>query len=589
MTAALTSTGKQTDHLWRSVSKLAYLRWQIFYNGMKRATPFRRILYLCLLVLGIGVCSGGYFLSMYLLRLINSPQILESGLNLNGLITNIPSLVMSGAFIGILMVSFGILLQALYLANDMDFLLSAPIPIRAVFLTKLLQAILPDFVLVCVLCVPALFGLGMVERYNLLFFPFVFVLLIFLSLAAAGISSLLVMVVVRFIPAKRVAEILAFLAALFFMLLSQWSNLTGISSASFTPDQLAKGLQSLSKLSTSWSPLAWGGHALVNLGEGHWLPGIFFLTLTLAVSTGVFALALTTAEHLYYSGWASMQVVVKNKKPHRHSQYSSTIDTRPVLFKSMLPTQVRAILVKDVKILWRDLRWMSKLIMPLIMGIVFTVMLLRGGGGQSIENGDVPILLGVLIHSVSAYGSMLIPLLVGWMLILNISMNSFSMEGKCYWIIKSSPVSSQKQLAAKFLVAYLPTLILVWLYMFLVAIFQKVPMVTLIYIAPSTALIIAGMVSINLYFGVHFANLNWSDPRHMTDGVGSYLAMIAGIGYLIICVFLFIAPAIGLPMLGISETIGKLIGIMVGSVVCAACVMVPLGRVKGRVYRLGED
>ena len=53
--------------------------------------------------------------------------------------------VLGGAFLGILLTSFGVLLQALYLAGDMDFLLSAPIPMRAVFLTKLLQAILPNF------------------------------------------------------------------------------------------------------------------------------------------------------------------------------------------------------------------------------------------------------------------------------------------------------------------------------------------------------------------------------------------------------------------------------------------------------------
>jgi len=48
----------------------------------------------------------------------------------------------------------GVLLQALYLSNDMDFLLAAPIPIRAVFLTKLLQAVLPNFILVMLIGLP---------------------------------------------------------------------------------------------------------------------------------------------------------------------------------------------------------------------------------------------------------------------------------------------------------------------------------------------------------------------------------------------------------------------------------------------------
>ena len=48
------------------------------------------------------------------------------------------------------MASFRLFLQALYLAKDMDFLVAAPIPMRSVFLAKLLEAILPTFILVLV-------------------------------------------------------------------------------------------------------------------------------------------------------------------------------------------------------------------------------------------------------------------------------------------------------------------------------------------------------------------------------------------------------------------------------------------------------
>jgi ABC-2 type transport system permease protein len=587
MTIITDSVREQPNNLWLDVCKLSRLRWSMLINEIIRAKPQRKILYSLLMLLIVGVFIGTYLLSTYLFQLISSQEIAESGINLDAFLTSIPTLILSGAFVGLLVVSFGILLQSLYLANDMEFLLSSPVRIRAVFLTKLLQAILPDFVIISLFSLPILFGLGMVKSYNIFYFPFVILVLVFLSLAAAGISSLLVMVVVRFLPAKRVAEILALLAAVLFMLLSQWSNLTGLNSDSFTPEKLSHGTQILSKLDIAWSPLAWGGRGLIELGESHWLAGISFLALILVLCAGSFMLALNTAEHLYYSGWASMQINITHKKVRLYSRHRSVSRTRVSVFRNLLTPQVWAILLKDIKMLERDMRLMSKLIMPLIMGIVFAVMLLRGGE-VSTESSGIPTFIDRVTQLIRSYGSMLVALLVGWMLILNISTNSFSMEGRSYWMIKCSPVSSKKQLTAKFLVAYLPTLILVWVYMIAIALLQGVSTSTLFYELPAVILILAGVVGINLAFGVRYANLDWTDPRHMSDGIGSYIAMIVSFVYMLICVIILLTPPIGFPMLGVSEEIGKTVGFLALSVACGVCTFIPLQRVKQRVYRIGE-
>ena len=84
---------------------------------------------------------------------------------------SIPSMLVSIAAIGILLTSFGVLLQALYLAGDMDFLMSAPLPIRAVFIAKLVQAVLPNFGMMCLFTLPILFGLGISSGYNFTLLP----------------------------------------------------------------------------------------------------------------------------------------------------------------------------------------------------------------------------------------------------------------------------------------------------------------------------------------------------------------------------------------------------------------------------------
>ena len=74
-------------------------------------------------------------------------------------ILSVRMLFSMGAFIVGLFANFGVLLQGLYLSGDMEFLLTAPLPARAVFLSKLIQAILPNLLLLGLISTPAMVGL----------------------------------------------------------------------------------------------------------------------------------------------------------------------------------------------------------------------------------------------------------------------------------------------------------------------------------------------------------------------------------------------------------------------------------------------
>jgi ABC-2 type transport system permease protein len=589
MNASETTIGSQPDNLWFYVLKLIRLRWMIIARGFKHAKPLRKALTLLIGLLILASFVGSYLLTTFLLNLVDSPLVIESGVNLDGFVHAIPALIVSGGFLGILLFSFGVLLQGLYLANDMDFLLLTPIPIRAVFLTKLLEAILPNFILVIVFGLPVLFSLGAYGGYSILYFPLVLVALAFLSLAAAGISGLMVMAVVRILPAKRVAEGLTFLAAILFIVLSQWTNLTGIDFRSLSSEQISMGTQVLSALNTTWSPLAWVGRGLVDVGEGRWLSGIFSLALTSGLSGGIFWVVMAAAERLYLSGWASIRTSTQHKKTRLAVDRRAMNNVSVTIFRQLLPPAVQAIVLKDFKELRRDISNLSQVIKPLVLGIIFAVMLLSRGTEPPVVEGEGPALFMVLFQSVLAYGSTVLSLFVGWMVLINLALISFSMEGKSYWILKTAPVSAGKQLAAKFLIAYLPALILGWLFLTGMALIQKAPPSILLYGFPLIALILAGLDGIILAMGVRAANLDWTDPRHMSDNITVTLGMIAGFLYLVVALLLFFAPLIGLPLLGIMQGSGQVIGLLAGGTFALACMILPLVAVKDRVGRIGEE
>ena len=589
MTTMKASIGAQSENPMVYVFKLMRLRWVIFTSGFQRAKPLQKALTIGLWLLVLAVFVGSYLLSNYILEQLNSPLIIESGIDTTAFIEAIPALLVVAVFLLTLMASFRLLLQALYLAKDLDFLVAAPIPIRSVFLAKMLEAILPTFILVLVFALPILISLGADGGFHAVYYPLVFLVLACITLGAAGISSLLVMAVVRIFPAKRVAEILTFLGALLILGISQSINLMSSKLESLSPEQITSGSGFLTSLNSPWLPLAWGGRSLVEIGKENWSTGLFFLALTVGLSGMVFWLALITAERLYYTGWASLQVGTRQKKNHRATERRDTNNVRTNILQHLLPPEIGAIIVKDIKLLRRDLNNLSQVIGALIMGIVFAVMLLRSGGEPAVGKGEAPALFMSLLRSGMAYGSMVIGLFVGWVFIAHLALVAFSMEGRSYWILKTAPISAGKQLVAKFLMAYLPTLVLSWIYLLGIALLQKAPLTTILYGLPSIALILAGLCGINLAFGVRGVNLTWTDPRKMENGIAGVVGTIASIVFQLVTLILFFGPPLGFPLLGLSEGSGMLVGLLAGGIVALLCTFLPPKLVEGRVATIGEE
>jgi len=162
------------------------------------------------------------------------------------------------------------------------------------------------------------------------------------------------------------------------------------------------------------------------------------------------------------------------------------------------------------------------------------------------------------------------------------------MEGRSYWIVKTAPVSVESSWWPSFLLAYLPTLLLSWLFLLGVALLQNVPS-TSFSMGYLNSLILAGLGGINLAFGVRGANLAWTDPRHMESGVAGLVGMVTSIAYQLVTLLLFFGPPLGFPLLGIAEGVGRLVGLLVGGTVALLCTILPLVWVRQRVYRIGEE
>jgi ABC-2 type transport system permease protein len=516
VTAALTTAGTRgraiDARLLPSTWKLLRLQLRIWVNSFRRGKLRDRIGRVIVLLLLVGLMFVVFFASRVLLGFLRSPDFLAAVPNFPHLTDSLPVTVLGAAFIGILLTSFGVLLQALYLSGDMDFLLSAPVPIRAVFLSKLLQAIVPNFGLICLFVLPLLFGLGSAEHYTVAFYPLVIVSIAALALAAAGIAGFLVMGIVHFFPARRAAEILGFVGAVITILCSQSGQFARMSRVSEV--QLQQAALVVSRFDSPWSPLSWAGRGLVHIGQGDWAAGSGLLLALVAVAGGIFLVALIAAERLYYSGWASVSVASTRKRRAIRARQTAQAAAAGSL-RSGRGSPIRAIVVKDLALLRRDLRNLSGMVTPIIMGIIYAIFLVRGGGEPPPGQGEAPEWFMQGFRELLVFGNIGIALFVGWVLSTRLATTSFSQEGRSWWILKAAPIGPARLLTAKYIVAYLPVALLGGAFLVVLSFVRGIDLGDAVFGMLVVALCFAALTGIGLAFGVIGANFEWDDPRRM--------------------------------------------------------------------------
>jgi ABC-2 type transport system permease protein len=581
----LAEPGFRPPGMWASVWKLLRLRLVITINSFRRARTRTKVAY-SIAFIGILVFLGFIlFISIALLSFLRSPLLSAYISNSDAFLESIPAMLVSVSAIGILVTGFGVLLQALYLSGDMDFLMSAPIPIRAVFIAKLVQALLPNFGIMCLFTLPILFGLGFSGGYQFLYYPLVVIVLVSITLAAASLASLLVMVAARYFPARRMAEVMGFVVGTFFLIFSQSARFINFD---VNDQQVTNLLNLTARFNQPWSPLAWAGHGLVALGQGNWLPAAGWLAASLALTGGIFYVALSTSERLYYTGWSSLQNNRRKQKtraavPERRA--TSTQRTGPLT--RLIPAPVRAIIVKDLLVYRRDLRNMSQLITPLILCIVYAVGLLRDRGGPFLSRGDAPAWVLTSINGVMVYADVALALFLGWMLASRLAGLGFSHEGKNYWMLKAAPVSPRQLLTAKFLTGYLPSLLICAVYVLILQFLKGAGLVSMLISLAAVALTLAGINGIYLAFGTRGAKFDWETPAQM-GGVVGCLGTLAGMLFVPVCFGLFIIPPLLAGFFNIPLLIGQLAGLLLGGAASLAAAFIPLAWVEKRVASLGE-
>lgn len=569
----------------RGAARLTRLRLRLWWNTLKHSSLRRKIAYG---IAGVGLLAfAGFllFISWGILALLNNPEITRemarSGVevDLAGLLDQLPVLFAAMAFLGGVFTSFGVLLQSLYLAGDMEFLLTAPVPPRAVFISKLIQAIFPSLALLSLISLPALVGLGITRAYHPVYFFALPVVLVLLIVSGAGLSALLVMAVVRVVAPRRAAEVLGVLGGVVGVLCSQSGQLANRWEVS--PGQVSEALGTLEGVLVRGNPLSWPGLGLVAIGQRQWGLAAGFSALTLVITLGLLTLSLTTAERLYFSGWSRVQVGTTGRRRRRERRRPGGPPMSVLQpLRRLLPVPVLAVLAKDARMYRRDLRSLSQLITPILFAVIWTFTL-PGAGSEGTASPTLQRFIGL--------GSVGIALFVGWMFAMRFAMGGLSIEGRQWWILKTAPLRRGHLLLSKFLMAYLPSAGLSLLYLIVLAVLRDGSSSSLAYQLVVIAIILAAECGLLLAFGIWNARFDWDNPAEITGGASGCVGTLIGMAFLGVAGAIFLGlPLVG-ERLGLSSGVAQGIGFTLGLVLSLAVGLGPLLLAGRRVPTLGED
>ncbi len=472
------------------------------------------------------------------LRLLQQAAAEEPGLGIPTdflpFLDALPAIALFGALIVLLLTSFSGVLSALYLSGDIDALLVAPVPMRAVFVVKFFGALALPYLLLFVLLGPALVGYGQGRGFGPAFYVVLAPALALFPLLPAGLAALLVMAVVRVIPARRAREIVGVLGGLFGVI---WYVGSQFSRSLLPQMATVSTFDSLRRFDNPLLPSAWASRAMLAAGTGQWGELLLYGGLFAAASLGFFAGCLVLAERLYYAGWSNM-AIQGGRVRRRAEQRTAGAGRSPLgrLVAAVLPPESAAILYKDLRLFPRDLRNIQQFLFPLGIAVFWTISLL--GGGRSVMDDAPPELAGI-----TSLGTLGIGFYVCWVLSSAMGGASISREGRGLWQLKVAPISAWRLMLGKLVLAYLPYPTIGALFVLVLSVIQGQPALEALRLLALLLLIGLGVTSISLGLGAAYPRLDWENPTQQTSGRAGCLGSLLGLGYLVLAA----GVALGLP------------------------------------------
>ncbi len=442
------------------------------------------------------------------------------------LATKLLGLILLG-FLSVLILSNLITaLSSFFLSKDIDLLVAAPVDGLKVYGARLLETVVHSSWMVALMMVPVLTAYGTVLDGGWAFVGVALVAMSAFFLLPAVIGASVTLVLVNVFPARRARDLLALIALigaagllLLFRLLR--------------PEQLARpeGFANLVDFvavldtpSAVWLPSDWAAEAMTAMLAGAGARGDLFPLLLLVSTAAALVVAGSWLHGRYYlEGLSRAQ---EGGAVREESRGTRRMAERLV---SRAPVQVRAMVSKDVRTFFRDATQWSQLILIAVLLViyVYNIKVLPLFQGEAV---------GFFLVNVISFLNMGLVGFVIAAIAARFVFPAVSLEGRTFWLLKSSPLDLRALLWTKYWMGAVPLLIVSMLIVVGTNIVLRVEGLMMALSLMTMALATLALTALALCFGALFPRFRTENAADIATGFGGLIFMMTSISYLAIVI-----------------------------------------------------
>lgn len=405
----------------------------------------------------------------------------------------------------ILVFIFGLLyvMSKYYFSNDLSHLVPLPIKPSYILSSKFITLMVSEYLTSMPLYLPFVFIYGIRGNEGILYWIIAFILGVFLPVLPLVLSSIVIMIFMKYTNIKGKKDQLRLILGLIFIVvmiyiqvkIQQTAQKSLLQGEDFFFNLARDSNLLVRKLGVAFPPGMWGAMALANYGK---LVGFTnLLTFTISAVIG-FVIMILLSEKLFFDGLiGNIEVSASKGRGKKKDLEKESRVTRPYL----------AIAMKEVKMLFKTpIYLMNSVGGVVIMPIIFLIMIITGdesmGPLKELLQGNIHILTLASIGLIAFQGMM-----------NSIGTTTFSREGKNFWIQRTLPIRVEDQIIGRVLASLIVQLLGIIILIACILFIVRVDIISILLIIILGLLGSIPMTQLGMGIDILRPMLSWSNPQ----------------------------------------------------------------------------
>lgn len=417
-------------------------------------------------------------------------------------------------------------LSTFFRSKEVEYLMILPLPIEKLFLSKFFENTFYCSWATIIAAIPLLWAFGLSQKYPLCFYPIsIIALLSFILIPAAlGVIVLILLVsVMGNVTKRRLANIIIFFVIILLIVL--FITKPSFLRVPFTADinEINAYVEQLN-VEREYLP---SDHLVKFLSKPFTAPSNLHLLLLFTTAFFTITLSYGVALGLYRRGWNNSFAAISSGYKRRFSNFLFNF-----LQKIKIPDGISSLIVKDIRMFTRlPSQWGQALIFVVLL-LTYIVSLKR-----TPYYFNTPYWLAMISFINLGFTGYIVATLS-----TRFVYPAISLEGKSVGFLFSSPIRLKEFFYEKFLVSFVPNLLLAEFIIVFSNIFLKSTLPFTLICTGITAIYTFTVVSISIGFGALFPDFTETNPSKIASGGGGVLTAILSLFYIALSTVIIAVP-----------------------------------------------